>query len=565
MTMDNEKKELLKIKKNLFVSACPGAGKTKFLLAMLEDNIRYGSENKWHIVLTHTNAAADEINLRLDNQNVINDRIWCGTIHSFLLEWVVRRYAGAMVRTKNGFRLISEREHRDIIRKIEKDKFPNYKLKFKWDEYGGSQVEPFCLCNEPENILDVQKNEEMAREEYERYKMESRVIDFNDILTLSRDFLANNEKISEYLSKLIGYIYLDESQDTSYIQLDALSSITKYNRTIMLVVGDNDQAIYQDLGVSIKNDVSIKKILKLNDLAVRQLTGCYRSTKSLVEYYKKYSYSKSDVQSIREEVGKFPVIRDTLQTELADRIINLIRKYNNLKGNVEGVAIIGPNKYYLNALINDLYDRSNEFVFDFYSTNPLYTLKDTVYYDLVRLTLLDVSVKNYRVRQALCTSIKDKIPEFDSLSCSDLKRTIKQFETKRTVFIFWLKDFYDFLFSNLPNSQKIISDYLICRSNISAFPVRADIVSIRKIINKEANVVKVTTIHGCKGEEYDYVISIGYHDQVVPHASVIEKGVEYSESVAKRLMFVAFSRAKNHMNIFIDDRKPVSPYFLGNS
>ena len=37
--MDDEKKELLKIKKNLFVSACPGAGKTKFLLGMLGDKV----------------------------------------------------------------------------------------------------------------------------------------------------------------------------------------------------------------------------------------------------------------------------------------------------------------------------------------------------------------------------------------------------------------------------------------------------------------------------------------------------------------------------------------------
>ena len=77
--------------------------------------------------------------------------------------------------------------------------------------------------------------------------------------------------------------------------------------------------------------------------------------------------------------------------------------------------------------------------------------------------------------------------------------------------------------------------------------------------------MKVTTIHGCKGEEYDYVISIGYHDQVVPHSSAVEKGAEYSESIAKRLMFVAFSRAKNLMNIYIDDRRVVSPYFIADT
>ncbi len=563
--MDDEKKSLLKIKTNLFVSACPGAGKTKFLLGMLEDNIRNNSGNKWHIVLTHTNAAADEINLRLDNQNIISDRIWCGTIHSFLLEWVVRKYAGAMTKTKNGVRLISEREHRDIIRKIEKEKFIGTRLKLKWDECGNPQVEPFCLFSESENIIDAKNNEAIVCGEYKKYKDENNLIDFNDILILSRDFFANNEKIAEYLSKLIGYIYLDESQDTSYIQLEALSFITKYNKTIILVVGDNDQAIYQDLGVSIKDEVNIKKILKLNHLEVRKLTGCYRSTKSLVEYYKKYSYSKSDIESLREDVGKCPIIRNTFQTELADRVIHLIRAYYNAKGTVEGLAIIGPNRYYLSELINDIYDRSNDFVFDYYSTNPFYALKDTIYNDLVRLVLFDISVKNYRIRHALCNSIKEKVPEFDSLSCSEIKRVVKHFSSKRTVFVLWLKDFHDFLLSNLPRTPKINSDYLICQSNLTVFPVKADIVSIRKIINKESDVVKVTTIHGSKGEEYDYVISIGYHDQVIPHYSVIEKGSEYSESIAKRLMFVAFSRARNHMNIYIDDRRAVSPYFVADT
>lgn len=563
--MDDEKKELLKIKKNLFVSACPGAGKTKFLLGMLEDNIRCDTGYKWHIVLTHTNAAADEINLRLDNQNIINDRIWCGTIHSFLLEWIVKKYSGAMTRTKDGVRLISDREHRDLIRRIEKEKFATTRLNFKWDEYGDPHVEPFCLLNEPEKIMDAQKNEAIVCEEYEKNKIDASLIDFNDILTLSREFLTQHSKVAEYLSKLIGYIYLDESQDTSYIQLEVLSFITRYNETIILVVGDNDQAIYQDLGVSIKDEVSIKKILKLDDLEVKQLTGCYRSTKSLVDYYKKYSYSKSNIQSAREDLGKSPIIRHTLQTDLASRVMNLIEAYNKSKGSVEGLAIIGPNRYYLNDLINSIYERSNDFVFDFYSTNPLYTLKDTIYNDLVRLVLLDVSVKNYRARHVLCNSIKDKIPELDGLSCSELKKIVKQFNTKRTVFILWLKDFYEFILSALPRSPKINSDYLICQSNLSAFPVKADIISIRKIINKEANVVKVTTIHGSKGEEYDYVISIGYHDQVVPHSSAVEKGAEYSESIAKRLMFVAFSRAKNHMNIYIDDRRVVSPYFIADT
>ncbi|HCX5730147.1 TPA: UvrD-helicase domain-containing protein, partial [Escherichia coli] len=87
--MDDQKRQLINIKDNLLVSACPGAGKTKLLIGMLEDNLYRNESFRWHIVLTHTNAAADEISSRIDNLSIEVDRVWCGTIHSFFLEWVV--------------------------------------------------------------------------------------------------------------------------------------------------------------------------------------------------------------------------------------------------------------------------------------------------------------------------------------------------------------------------------------------------------------------------------------------------------------------------------------------
>jgi hypothetical protein len=51
-----------------------------------------------------------------------------------------------------------------------------------------------------------------------------------------------------------------------------------------------------------------------------------------------------------------------MQTDLVDRVMNLIEAYNKSKGSVESLAIIGPNRYYLNDLINSIYERSNEFI-----------------------------------------------------------------------------------------------------------------------------------------------------------------------------------------------------------
>lgn len=229
-------------------------------------------------------------------------------------------------------------------------------------------MEPYC------HSLDDKHKELLVIQEYNTFKQNNRLIDFDDIIKLGVEFLENNQNICEHLSKLIGNIYLDESQDTSLIQLKALSYITRYNRTSVFIVGDNDQAIYQDLGVSIKDKYIIKSVLQLSELKHETLSGCYRSSELLVKYYKKYSSSRNDVTSLREFEGKPPIIKDISQDELPQRVFNLINQYQTKYNSVSGIAIIGPDKYYLMALINALYDLSENFVYDFQSTTPYIVL-----------------------------------------------------------------------------------------------------------------------------------------------------------------------------------------------
>ncbi|WP_089559342.1 UvrD-helicase domain-containing protein [Escherichia coli] len=554
--MDDQKRQLINIKDNLLVSACPGAGKTKLLIGMLEDNLYRNESFRWHIVLTHTNAAADEISSRIDNLSIEVDRVWCGTIHSFFLEWVVKKYAGAISRLKDGFSLLSEYKQKKIIKSIESDKKLGVRIRYNCDERGNAFVEPYC------HSLDDKHKELLVIQEYNAFKENNRLIDFDDIIKLGVEFLENNQNICDHLSKLIGNIYLDESQDTSLIQLKALSYITRYNRVSVFIVGDNDQAIYQDLGVSIKDKDIIKSELQLSELKHETLSGCYRSSELLVKYYKKYSASRNDVTSLREFEGKSPIIKDISQDELPQRVFNLINQYQAKYNSVSGIAIIGPDKYYLMALINALYDLSENFVYDFQSTNPLYCARNTVFYELISLVVLDVNVINYQRRSSLARKIVDSVPELSHLTPLQLKRDLKEFQSVKNNFILWLRELYDFLEMKYQKSIKLETDYKICNAAASVAKIRAGMGAISKMINKDKNVVSVSTIHGSKGEEYDYVISIGYHDQVVPHKSSFEKGNEYARDIANRLMYVAFSRAKNYMNIFIDDRRKVSPFFI---
>lgn len=106
-------------------------------------------------------------------------------------------------------------------------------------------------------------------------------------------------------------------------------------------------------------------------------------------------------------------------------MFNLINQYQTKYNSVSGIAIIGPDKYYLMALINALYDLSENFVYDFQSTTPLYCARNTVFYELISLVLLDVNVINYQRRSSLARKIVDSVPELSHLTPLQLKRDLK--------------------------------------------------------------------------------------------------------------------------------------------
>lgn len=553
--MDDRKKEILKIKNNLFVTACPGAGKTKLLLGMLTNNLLEVQSDRWHVILTHTNAAAEEVRSRIEKLDLPYERVWCGTIHSFLLEWVVKKYSGAIARLNNGFRLLSSYEQRKIVFSIKKILKIEDRINLISDEHGNYLIEPYYLDLQKKDLSDAI----IAR--YIAEKESKKTIDFDDILMLSNEFLSKNDKICFFLSKLIGNFYIDESQDSSYIQLKCLSHITKFNKSTVFIVGDNDQAIYQDLGVSIKTDIQIKEILKLNIFNVETLTGCYRSTPELVDFYRKYSVSTNDVTSQRRERGNEPKVKTIPFEQLHLRVFNLISQYYEMKGSVSGIAIIGPTRYYLVDLINKIYDISDRFVFDYDALSPLYSIRETIWHDIVMLSLLNVNVSNYSRRHYLANNIISSINELSHINIYEFKKIMNEFRSDKSNFVIWFNELWSFWKNNLPLSPIVERDYTISQINISNSKAPTNLNIYKKIINRETDVVKVSTIHGVKGEEFNYVISFGYHDGVVPHESCKTKGVDYEKEIAHRLMYVAFSRATDYMNIFIDDRKNTSEYF----
>lgn len=85
-----------------------------------------------------------------------------------------------------------------------------------------------------ELFIDVHK-------EYENKRKELDALSFNDIERLTYDLVTKNPKVAQYYREKYDYIFVDEFQDTNFMQRNVLFEIAKQ----LFLVGDAKQSIYR--------------------------------------------------------------------------------------------------------------------------------------------------------------------------------------------------------------------------------------------------------------------------------------------------------------------------------
>ena len=108
--LTSEQREAVDYDGNLLLTACPGSGKTRVILAKLltlADQL-VGTP---HFIgcITYTNAAVDEIESRLRTygNNAITDRCEISTIHAFCLQFILRHYGWLIPEVPKRFQVLS--------------------------------------------------------------------------------------------------------------------------------------------------------------------------------------------------------------------------------------------------------------------------------------------------------------------------------------------------------------------------------------------------------------------------------------------------------------------------
>lgn len=567
--LNNEQEAAIREPNNVFLVACPGSGKTRTLTYKIAFELsKLDDPKKWVAAITYTHRAADEIRDRIEILGVDTAQLWVGTIHAFCLEWILKPYGLYHEKLKNGFRIINSYDSEKIISEI----CSGIKSEKIWHGECNYYYTPLGLkvMNAGSNISVVK----YVIDNYHSQLAENDQIDFEQILYFSYELLSNNASISKILGDLFSYVLIDEYQDTKEIQYSIVASIIKASqgRLRSFIVGDPNQAIYGSLGGYAITQSELEQLTEVSFLAM-SLDKNYRSSRKIIDYYRNYNVNPSVTIAEGELKDYLSIItydEVTHKDNLVEQVSNHIEYSVQTLGIIEKeICVIAPWWMHLAALTRNLVSRLPEYNFDGPGLVPFSRDIDNFWFKLTQIILTEPSPNMYVKRIRWATDILNdlELAQIDiySISPKQLLRSINSISIEEDDGMSYLRLFFDALFGELTidfTQAKMLKEHYdaffkssenrIDRLKKENALFTTDIEAFRKSFKPRTG-IKVSTIHGVKGGEYDVVISFGLLQGLVPNFS------DPSIESAKKLLYVIGSRARKNLHI-ISERGRTTGY-----
>lgn len=181
----------------------------------------------------------------------------------------IRALANHFSRLKD--ELVTPEEYLKYAEKLElaKDNVPSPGLRPS-SPAGGEDNDEVARIRELANAYHV----------YQRKLLEKRNLDFGDLINYSLKLFLQRPRVLEYYRNRFKYILVDEFQDTNFALYNLIKILAGEKQNIT-VVGDDDQSIYKFRGASISNILKFKEDYpKAKSIF---LTENYRSTQKILD------------------------------------------------------------------------------------------------------------------------------------------------------------------------------------------------------------------------------------------------------------------------------------------
>jgi hypothetical protein len=436
------------------------------------------------------------------------------------------------------------------------------------------------------NLDKLTKEFNYVYKQYQQKKKKENIVDFNDLMILFSKFL--NDPKSDLFKNKIKYVFFDEYQDVNPVQNYILLKLA--NKSKVMVVGDDAQAIYAFRGSSVKYILNFNETF--NDINKTQkmylLEENYRSTPSIVDFcqniishninqFQKKVISKQDKIGIKPNIYCFNsskeqyqwIINDILKKNLEgikfSNMVILARK-NNLLDDIElhlmgnkipsvkhiGISLLDKThiKDFLGFITLLINPKSSIHWKRIISLHPLYSIKKAN-------NLLDQEGDILNL-----IKLQDDLSELYNCICC-LKKIKKDVDKAKYIINYLQKLWIIKKESNIEGKVMDIYNLINYLKNSSLEEFINDLYLNQEIETNLENVIYLGTIHSVKGLEADcvYIIDVNSKDfpSIRPNYYLNELEDVDEE---RRLFYVAASRAKKYLNITYYENKKIENQIL---
>lgn len=557
-----EQFDVIRCDNSILLRACPGSGKTRTITYkigyILENDL---NEGRKIVAITYTNRAAEEIIDRINKLNLDLSRLWIGTIHQFCLEFVIKKHKRDNELIKKGYRIIDEYEQEKIRTEI------NEKLINK------------IVILDLNYVLDINGNPTVTSEreknflvKYYKYLDDNKLIDFDQILYIAYDLLAKNTELCRRQKRLISHFLIDEYQDTQELQYQILKSIINSENNISTEVffaGDIDQAIYTSIGGVVKDLNQLKELFPFNTITEKNLSGCYRSTQQIVNYYSNFLNKYYKIEAVGENKNFQSSVIYISEIDSNDNLIELIS--NIIKQEIgkgvpeEEICVIAPNWFLIFPIIKKLKKLLPNTKFDAPDVSAIKRDPLNLFYNLSKCLLLDFKYEHYHKFFYCSKQIKLLLDEIFSININladkDLINLIINNKSDKLIGTDFIDDSINKIFGlldikledNCPLNEAFKEFMLKIYDRIRRHGLENTSEAF-KLMYSEKDGIVISSCHGVKGEEYHTVIAFGLLDGKVPHWKEMKFNPQNAIISGKRLFYVTASRAKVNLFFISENR-----------
>jgi DNA helicase-2/ATP-dependent DNA helicase PcrA len=561
---EEQKKAVLDESDACVVNANVGSGKTTVLISKIlylhySENVSYSDM----IVLTFTNKAANEIKDRLisSDNNIKNEELeGFGTFHSVALNLLKDALAVEKIGYEKGFLVIEPEEELDIAMQIIQEK----KLRIKYKNRLKKRLEQAMSVQWPEQKISQYDDDifQLARLLTEE-KIKQNKMSFSDLLKNASTLLDDHKMKPEW-------IIIDEVQDSDKLQLEFIDKL-KSNRTRLFAVGDPNQVIYSWRGSSFNVFSALKQKYAAKEIS---LTVNYRSSSSILEAARCFLQDGSCLTGIREPGSKIVVKRHYNPFNEACYLADRIREIHDSGVPLNEIAVFYRMQSQ-SGIFEDVFSK-NEIP---YEVSLKKTIRDIPVLNwLIKLLRYSVNhndlssgiyaLSNRDYGERICQDESAEIVKNQHSDQSELYSKMRRFSSlcegvKSSDEIYNYFEFDKYIRPTSFGYEKdkesiaalldIITEY-VKEKQMKFLDGLADFINssalygvniLMKDIRRDADSVKLMTLHASKGTEFSHVFITGVNYGLIP----LQTRPMEEDDEERRLFFVGITRSKDYLEL----------------